>query len=568
MAEILPYLYIVTLHVAAPLSVVLAVIAWWQRREWNVPALPPLLSLGCAWSLCLILGAWAVDANAAHFWIYQARMGVVAFGPATVLLVVLEITGRRAALARWFYVALYAVPVATQFFLFTDASRWFLEPAEVRQVAGFWTLHHFTRGPWMSVHLAYAYTCSLSALVLMTLEIVRNRTIFRRRAILLVAGLLLSNLSAIPNLHGLLPPPHFDWTVLGLTAQCVLWAYALARNPFAFDLMPIARDVVLELIDDAILAVDARGRVVDANGAARRLFAAAGDPIDQPLARVVGNDGAAWLARLEADDSLQEVSVGGRVFEARSKRLVSNPSGSHGQVIVLHEITTHKQLIDDLDSFARAVAHDLRNPIGVIVGYAEMAADEPDASPMAREAYAKVVERAREMADRIDALLLLARVGGGVNVDIDVVDMEEALRRARAGVALLAEESGACIEVEGALPAARGYAPWVVAVFTNYLSNAIKYGGQPPQVEIGADPLDGYVRYWVRDNGAGMTAVQQAAIFREFARLGEESVAGHGLGLSIVRRIVDRLGGEVGVDSQPGQGCRFWFTLPRDPRHT
>lgn len=563
MTDSLPYIYIVSLHVAAPLSLVIAAIAWRQRTEWAITSLPPLLTIGLAWAAVLLLGAWAPDARSAHFWIYQARMAVIAFAPATMLVAILEITGRRALVRPVVLAALFAVPVASQVFLFTDARFWFLEPAEVRRVAGFWTLNRYTRGPWMSVYIAYAYACSLVSLALITLEIGRNRRIFRRRAGILVAGLLISSLSAIPNLHGLLPPPHFDWTVLGLCAHCVLWTWALGRNPSTFDFMPVARDAVLELIDDAILAIDHRSRVIDANRAARQLFAHLGELTGTPLARVVGRDGAPLAPQLPVAEAPREVRLDGRVYEARSKHLQPLPGHRAGTVIVLHDISTHKQLVDDLDSFARAVAHDLRNPIGVIVGYAEMAADEPEASPLAREAYATVVDRAREMAERIDALLLLARVGGGAPVELETVDMGDALRRGLADVAPLLNAAGAAVEVAGPLPPARGYAPWIVAVLTNYLSNAIKYGGSPPQVAVGAEDAGGFVRYWVRDNGAGMTPPQQAAIFREFARLGDAGVAGHGLGLSIVRRIVDRLGGQVGVRSRPGGGSTFWFTLPR-----
>ena len=73
---------------------------------------------------------------------------------------------------------------------------------------------------------------------------------------------------------------------------------------------------------------------------------------------------------------------------------------------------------------------------------------------------------------------------------------------------------------------------------------------------------DGFVRFWVRDNGPGLTPEAQARLFAEFTRLGQVRVQGHGLGLSIVRRIVEKLGGEVGVESAPGEGSRFYFTLP------
>ena len=70
------------------------------------------------------------------------------------------------------------------------------------------------------------------------------------------------------------------------------------------------------------------------------------------------------------------------------------------------------------------------------------------------------------------------------------------------------------------------------------------------------------VCYWVRDHGPGLTAEQQARLFVEFSRLDRPEKLGHGLGLAIVRRVMERLGGQVGVESRPGEGCTFWFTLP------
>ena len=108
-----------------------------------------------------------------------------------------------------------------------------------------------------------------------------------------------------------------------------------------------------------------------------------------------------------------------------------------------------------------------------------------------------------------------------------------------------------------------GYAPWIEEVWENYLSNAIKYGGQPPKVECGYEQLsDRIIRFWVRDNGQGLTEDEQKQLFVPFTKLSQVRVTGHGLGLSIVHRIIQKLGGQVGVESQVGQGSTFSFTLP------
>ena len=107
-------------------------------------------------------------------------------------------------------------------------------------------------------------------------------------------------------------------------------------------------------------------------------------------------------------------------------------------------------------------------------------------------------------------------------------------------------------------------------IWANYISNALKYGGKPPRIELGANllppspasPSAEMVRFWVRDNGPGLSKEAQAQLFTPFTRLHKDRAEGHGLGLSIVQQVVERLGGQVGVDSQEGRGSQFYFTLP------
>lgn len=566
MVEPLAIVYLVSLHTAALLTVAVAFIVFRSRRKGSGGALLLLAFVGVAWISCLLLAAYAPTREWAHFWLYQVRIGVVAFAPVLTLMVALQITGRRHQLRPRPLALLLAVPLVTQLFVFTPASAYFLEPASVRQIGRFWSLSHYARGPWMIVYVAYFYMTSLCALAVLLDETIRSHGVHRRRLAILITGLVLMYASVIPNTIGLVPP-HYDWAVLGLSAQCALWASVLIRSPAVFALIPIARAAVLELIDDAILTIDHRGEIADANPAAASLFPhLGGHLVGTPLRSLTTRTGAPVATTLELDATQRDVEIDDRIFEARAKRLGHAGEGS-GTVLVLHDVTDRKKRIDDLEAYSRAVAHDLRNPIGVIIGYAEMAADEPAASPLARELYATVIDRARDMIDTIDALLLLARIDGGTDVVREVVDANVAVQRAVAGLSVLIEEKGAHVVLAPELPSAVGYAPWVVAVFSNYLSNAVKYGGLPPRIEVGASEENDYVRYWVSDNGSGLTLAQQESLFREFSRVGERPIEGHGLGLSIVRRIAHRLGGDVGVESTPGCGCRFWFRLPR-PRAT
>ena len=117
-------------------------------------------------------------------------------------------------------------------------------------------------------------------------------------------------------------------------------------------------------------------------------------------------------------------------------------------------------------------------------------------------------------------------------------------------------------------PVALGHAPWVAHVWANYISNAAKYAGPKAEITLGAElrPDVRRVRFWVQDRGPGLGAAAQAALFVPFTRISTVRAGGsHGLGLSIVRRIVEKLDGQVGVESRPGQGARFWFELPSGP---
>lgn len=218
----------------------------------------------------------------------------------------------------------------------------------------------------------------------------------------------------------------------------------------------------------------------------------------------------------------------------------------------------------ELDAFAHTVAHDIKNPLTAVIGYAQLLRlSHRQLDPQQVDVYLEIMAgSSRKIEAIVDDLLLLASAQGDHPVELRPLAMQEVVSGLGARLHSLIAQHGARLVLPERWPVALGYGPWVEEVWANYVSNAIKYGGSPRVVTLGADePADGVVRFWVRDTGQGLSAEQQARLFTAFTRLHLDQAPGHGLGLSIVQRIVRRLGGEVGVESAPGQGSTFFFTL-------
>lgn len=298
-------------------------------------------------------------------------------------------------------------------------------------------------------------------------------------------------------------------------------------------------------------------------------------------------DSANLLSRLMQREEIDQAEIqavtkeGKRIsLEVRGRFLFDDEGEFMGTFHIARDITARKQAEEslrtwtqelearnaELDAFAHTVAHDLQDPISLIMGYADFLAQEHAHLPTdeLRNGLVSIEQSASKMSSIITELLLLAEIRKR-EVLCSPLDMGAIVAGACQRLASLSEELQAEIVTLERWPQALGYAPWVEEVWVNYVSNALKYGGRPPRVELGADvEPDGQVRFWVRDNGPGLSLEEQSRLFVPFTQLSQVRTKGYGLGLSIARRIVEKLGGQVGVSSEggPGEGCVFSFTLP------
>ena len=217
----------------------------------------------------------------------------------------------------------------------------------------------------------------------------------------------------------------------------------------------------------------------------------------------------------------------------------------------------------ELKEYAHMVAHDLKEPLTVLIMIADLMSNGHYLTRKElMEDLFQVKSTAYEMRSIIKNLLLFSEVSKA-EAPRGAVHMAQVLTNVQARLSHMIREARAQLILPEAWPDAMGYEPWIEEVWANLLSNALKYGGRPPRVELGSSARpDGMLRFWTRDNGPGIPPETCARLFTTSTQVSHLSHSGEGLGLPIVYNIVEKLGGQVGVESEAGQGSLFFFTLP------
>ncbi|HZZ58212.1 MAG TPA: ATP-binding protein [Opitutaceae bacterium] len=346
---------------------------------------------------------------------------------------------------------------------------------------------------------------------------------------------------------------------------------------------------IVETVREPLIVADADLRVVSANRSFFLLFGLANaETVGVPLAEL---GGGAWnitellaqLHRVFADgQELTQFAFEhdfprlGRRHLLLSARKVYRPGNHTGLILIAIEDDTERarneeklrRINSDLEGFAYTVAHDLRAPLRGLQGFAEaLLEDYRDSLDETGRGYARhIAGAARRMDGLISDLLDYSRLSR-TELELAAVPLGQVVAAAREQVGAALKAKGAEVRVEEPLPSVRAHFVVLVQVVANLLDNGAKFvaPGASPQLTVRAERRQERVRLWVEDNGIGIAPQYHERIFRVFERLhGQDAYPGTGIGLAIVRKGAERMGGTAGVDSAPGQGARFWIDLQAD----
>jgi signal transduction histidine kinase len=222
---------------------------------------------------------------------------------------------------------------------------------------------------------------------------------------------------------------------------------------------------------------------------------------------------------------------------------------------------------EELESFAYSISHDLRAPLRAMDGFSQALLEEyGDKLDATGRQYAERVKAgARRMDLLIRDLLAYSKITRG-DIKVGPIELDRVMRSALDQVEGDARSRGARVVVEDHLPWVLGHEATLTQVVMNLVANGIKFvpAGRTPEVRVRTEARDGLVRLWILDNGIGIPAEYHERIFRVFERLHRvDEYPGTGIGLAIVRKGVERMGGRVGLESEPDRGTSFWIDLPR-----
>jgi PAS domain S-box-containing protein len=570
--------YILPLLLAAGISGLLAFSAWRNRQRRGSESFILLTLTVVFWSLVYAVQLGCTELKEKIFWTNLLYLGIT-LAPAAWLLFTLQYTGQAHRITRRMLLLLAIEPLLTLLIAFTDPwHHLFRSHVGLNNQGNLLTLEaDFAIGFW--IHTVYSYTLLLVGNIILVRAYLHAPRLYRRQTIALLIAALAPWVSNALYLTGYSPLAPLDITPFAFTITVMALGWGVLRLQL-LDVVPVARVAVIESMQDGVIVLDEQNRVVDINPAAQEITGHSdADIVGQPAQKIFGAY-PDLMARYSKTDRTQDevvLTVDGqeRIYDLRISPLFNRRPRPIGRLIVLRDITEEQEaaqererLIAELNAFSHTVAHDLKTPLTAMIASAEILEKRGagNLAPSEQRNVQMLNQSARKMNNIVDELLLLAGVRRRKEIQIKPLEMDAILAEALQRLSYLIETHNAEIVAPEQWPPARGYAPWIEEVWVNYISNAIKYGGHPPRVELGADLQENHVRFWVRDNGKGLTESAQRRLFTPFTRLGQIKAEGHGLGLSIVQRIVTRLDGEVGVESQKGQGSVFSFTLPTADR--
>ena len=573
--------------ITAFVAVFVIIILWKQRKSSEVKYLILLELMVAIWATTYAFEFATADLSKKILWSELSYFGI-AFLPVFYFLFTTAFSRNNKLINKRNILLLFIIPFITLILALTNNLHHLIWTSVSLDTTH--NMAHYHHGIWFWLFYGYAQLLIFTGLFNLVVSIFKFTSYYKSQIGTLLIGSIIPIAGNFLYISEFNPFPGFDWTPGSFLATGVIITFGIMHYRM-FELIPFARKKLIDTMSDGVVVVNSEGIIEDCNPVINNLFGTNQKPILKKFAIDVFKD---HIEIIEGINNNNEHSINLQLnikgqknyFQVKVTPIPYKNKITPGKLLIFNNITSlleteielknsnnkltseiekNEKLIEELNSFAHTVAHDLKNSLGAIYSSSEIIVEslEENKIDVAKEFSSRVKESSWKTIKITDELLKMA-TAGQQDVELTEFNMKEVFDHSAIQLRELIEKSGAEIKTPQKWLSAIGYAPWVEEVWVNFLSNAIKYGGTPPKIEIGNKKTDdNKIKYWVKDNGNGVPVKDHKKIFKKHTRLNPQKAIGYGLGLSIVKRIITRLNGTVGIESsgKQGEGALFYFIL-------
>jgi PAS domain S-box-containing protein len=575
-------LQMIVLFVMAVVSCVLGVsIVRGKLRGPGSKAVGFLMFAGSAWLLAFALEIGSPSYKGKVFW-DAVNHFVCILLPVAWLVFVLQFSGRGHLVTKWNLVLLGIVPLVFSLLILTNQAHELLwNSHEINENNLFLELNK-TYGLFYWVLLAYSFIQIFVGAFLALQMLIYSIEVYKYQASAVLAASLVPVIGILLIAFDIGPFTSSDIgpIVTVITTWVVVWT--VVRFPL-IDTMRKARDTVLERMSHGVIVLYAGNEIVYLNSVAERLLDCEADKV---IGSTLEQHWKEWPGGCEGTEGNAEINVEitvdregvERTHELSMSPLLDWKGRFIGQVVLTKDITERIQSEADLrryaeklersnqelERFAYIASHDLQEPLRSISSYTQLLANryKGKLDEDADDFIFYIVNGVARMQQLIDDLLEYSRVETHGKAFRET-DTTQLLERVLNALEISIQESGAKVSHNG-MPTINADSTQLAQLFQNLIGNALKFRStRPLEIEIKTEQEGDSWHFVVSDNGIGIEEKYFDRIFQIFQRLHSlEEYPGTGIGLAICKRIVDRHGGRIWVESIPGVGSSFHFTLP------
>lgn len=369
----------------------------------------------------------------------------------------------------------------------------------------------------------------------------------------------------------------------------LIFAAGIQYSMIKYDFLAVtpekAANLIINTMNDALILLDNKGKILNLNEAAFTIFECETEIIKDCNHILPEHILQKIFSEIEKDGKIINEQIDFITLKDNKKTLLlsasvlKNKNQKIGYVCILKDITELKlakkeleeiilKLIKsnkELEQFAYIISHDLKEPLRMISSYVQLLQkkyqDKLDGN--ANEYIEFAADGAKRMNGLIDGLLEYSRVLSG-DIKFEKADIKQLIEDALALLRVKIEEKNATIKIKSDLPVLNINKINITRVFQNLIDNGLKFCREKPIIEISAEEKKGFFLFCIKDNGIGINIEHKERIFEIFQRLhSRDKYDGIGIGLTICRKIIERHNGKIWMESEgEGKGCSFYFTLP------